>query len=88
MVLAAGCGSARGYHDEHRLETAVRRTLEQRLMTSAPRQSGAASATHIRRIQCRHLGGRDYRCAARLGDASMLTVRVRVSADGRRFRLR
>ena len=88
MVLAVGCGSARGYRDEHRLETAVRRTLEQRLMTSAPRQSGSASATHIARIRCRHVAGSDFRCVARLGDKSTLTVPVHVSADGRRFRIR
>ena len=66
----------------------MRRTLEQRLMTSAPRQSGSASATHIARIRCRHVAGSDFRCVARLGDKSTLTVPVHVSADGRRFRIR
>jgi hypothetical protein len=88
MLLLAACGSARGFRDARRLEPAVRRELEQRLMTAAPRQSGSASATHIRRIACRKVGDRDFRCVARLGDGTRLTVPVRVSADGRRFRLR
>jgi hypothetical protein len=88
MVLAAACGSAPGYRDPHRLETAVRHRLEQALMTVAPRQSGSRTATHIRSIRCRHRDDDAFRCVARLGDNSKLTVPVQVSPDGRRFRIR
>ena len=87
MLPLAGCGSPAGYKDTKRLEPAVVRVLEQRLMQASPRQKSSATATHVRRVQCEKLSGRDFRCAAVLGDGSTLTVPVRVSPDGKRFRL-
>jgi hypothetical protein len=88
LLPACGGGAQPGYRDVRRLEPAVRRVLEQRLMTSAPRQSGSRTPTHIQRVRCGDRRGGAFRCVALLGNGSRLAVRVLVSADGKRFAVR
>ena len=90
MLLVAGCGgsSEPGFRDPDRLAAGVRRALEQRLMTQAPRQGSARSATHIERIDCHHVAGDRYACSGVLGNGTTLDVDVVVSRDGSGFRLR
>src|SRR4051794_35194976 len=88
MVLAAGCGGSEpraGFVDPERLERAVLRDAEQRLMTSNPREPGAGSATHVREVACRSSGARRFRCTIRLARGRALVWLVRVSAEGRSF---
>jgi hypothetical protein len=89
MLLVAGCGgsSQPGFRDPDRLATGVRRVLEQRLMAQAPRQSSAQSATHVRRLRCRHVDGDRYACSGVLGNGARLDVDVVVTPDGKDFRL-
>jgi hypothetical protein len=91
MLLVAGCGggsSQPGFRDPDRLADAVRREVEQRLMTQAPRQGSARSATHIERIRCEHVDGNRYVCRGVLGNGVKLDLDVVVSRDGRDFHLR
>jgi hypothetical protein len=89
MLLVAGCGgsSQPGFRDPDRLAAGVRRVLEQRLMTQAPRQGSAQSATHVKRIDCRHVDGDRYVCSGVLGNGTPLDVDAVVTADGKDFRL-
>jgi hypothetical protein len=90
MLLIAGCGgsSEPGFRDPQRLAAGVRRSVEQRLMTSEPRQGTAETATHLERLSCRHVGGDRYVCRGVLGNGAALAVDVLVSDDGKSFRLR
>ena len=90
MLLLAGCGgsSQPGFRDPERLAVGVRRSVEQRLMTQAPRQGSSRTATHLERVRCEHVAGDRYVCRGVLGDGSKLDVDVFVSADGKRFRIR
>ena len=90
MLLLAGCGgsSQPGFRDPDRLAVGVRRSVEQRLMTRAPRADSSHAATHLERLRCEHVAGARYVCRGVLGDGSTLHVDVLVSADGKRFRLR
>jgi hypothetical protein len=89
MLAVAGCGgsSQPGFRDPERLATGVRRVVEQRLMTQAPRQGSARSATHVERIRCRHVAGDRYACSGAFGNGAPLDVDVVVSPDGKDFRL-
>jgi hypothetical protein len=89
MLLVAGCGGSRqpGFRDPDRLAGAVRRMLEQGLMTRAPRQPSAQAATHVRQLRCAHVEGDRYACDGTLGDGSKLDVDVVVSSDGKTFRV-
>jgi hypothetical protein len=89
MLLLAACGGGRpaGYRDPHRLEVGVRRLVEQRLMTSQPREGNASSPTHVRTIRCARARGSRYACHAVLGDGTTLDVVAIVARDGRTFRL-
>jgi len=90
MLLLAGCGgsSEPGFRDPERLAVGVRRSVEQQLMTGAPRQDSSHTATHLERVRCEHVAGDRYVCRGVLGDGSKLDVDVVVSADGKRFRIR
>jgi hypothetical protein len=90
MLLVAGCGGASepGYRDPDRLAVGVRRSVEQRLMTGAPREGSAHTATHLERVRCEHVAGNSFVCSGVLGDGSKLSVDVFVSSDGKNFRLR
>jgi hypothetical protein len=90
MVLVAGCGGSGqpGFRDPGRLASAVRRSLEQRLMTSEPRQESARTATHVARLGCDHVAGNRYVCRGVLGNGTKLDVDVVVSKDGKSFRIR
>jgi hypothetical protein len=88
MVLPAGCGGSgrqAGYLDRGRLEDAVRREVEQSLMTSSPREPGAASATHVRSVECERLRGTGFRCRITLGNGARTTWDISVAGDGRRY---
>ena len=90
MLLIAGCGgsSEPGFRDPGRLATGVRRSVEQRLMTSEPRQGSARTATHVARLSCDHVEGDHYVCRGVLGNGSKVSVGVVVSGDGKSFRIR
>jgi hypothetical protein len=90
MLLLAGCGgsSQPGFRDPERLAVGVRRSMEQQLMTRAPRQNSTHTATHLERVRCEHVAGDRYVCRGVFGNGSKLDVDVVVSADGKRFRIR
>jgi hypothetical protein len=90
MLLVAGCGgsSQPGFRDPERLATAVRRSVEQRLMRQEPRQGSAHTGTHLERVQCEHVVGDRYVCRGVFGDGSKVAIEVVVSEDGKEFRLR
>jgi hypothetical protein len=90
MLLVAGCGgsSQPGFRDPERLAVGVRRVVEQRLMTQAPRQRSTHTATHLERVDCEHVQGDRYACTGVFGNGVKVNVDVVVSADGKHFRLR
>jgi hypothetical protein len=90
MLLAAGCGgsSQPGFRDPERLATAVRRSVEQRLMTQEPRQGSTHAATHLERVRCEHVVGDRYVCRGVFGDGFKVDLDVVVSENGKEFRLR
>jgi hypothetical protein len=90
MLLVTGCGgsSQPGFRDPDRLAVGVRRSVEQRLMTQAPRQGSAHTATHLERVHCKHVAGNRYVCSGDFGDGSKLNVDVVVTRDGESFRIR
>jgi hypothetical protein len=90
MLLVAGCGgsSQPGFRDPERLAVGVRRSVEQHLMTAAPREGSTHTATHLEQVRCEHVSGNSYVCSGVFGDGSKLNVEVVVSRDGKDFRLR
>jgi hypothetical protein len=90
MLLVAGCGgsSPPGFRDPDRLAAAVRREVEQRLMTREPRQGSTRTATHVERLDCEHVAGDRYVCHGVFGNGSKADFGVVVSEDGKTFRLR
>ena len=89
MLLVGGCGgsSRPSFRDPGRLALAVRRSLEQGLMTQEPREPSARTPTHVARLRCRHLSGDRYACTGVRGDGSKLSLDIVVSGDGTSFRL-
>ena len=84
-LLLAGCGggSRPSATQVPQIERTVKSVLEQRLMTSQPRtEQGSRSSTHVRRVRCAKVSGKEFSCEVTLGDGSTRQVTARKRSDG------